>query len=315
MRFPQLRQRADRVRGIPLEVVLACRGASRDAYDKAQWHTEQGPISLTGQKFRNWRRGTGGGGAIDLVMHLAGLDYPRAVLWLETHFGMAVSGERTWGHSSRPQGKLGPDAERNGPTREGRPGEIGAQGESRPLRLPERDDRQLERVRQYLVRQRGLSPGWLEPLIAASRLYADRRGNAVFLLLGRGQQPVGAELRGTGTRVWRGMAPGTRKDRGCFWTGAADALGVVLCESAIDAISCGGLIPDALCISTSGARPNPAWLEALIRRGYVIYCGFDTDEVGEAMAQAMIRLHPCVRRLRPPAHDWNDVLTSRPRIL
>jgi hypothetical protein len=107
------------------------------------------------------------------------------------------------------------------------------------------------------------------------------------------------------------MAPGTRKDRGCFWTGAADALGVVLCESAIDAISCGGLIPDALCISTSGARSNPGWLRDLIRRGYVIYCGFDTDDVGEAMAQAMIRLHPCIRRLRPPAHDWNDVLTSR----
>jgi hypothetical protein len=314
MRYHQLRQRADRVREIPLEAVLACRGAWRDAHDKAAWHTEQGPISVTGQKFTNWHRHTGGGKAIDLVMHLAELDFADAVVWLETHFGPAVSQERTGGHSSIPRGKGMEDAQRSDPTREGRPGEAVEHAESRSLRLPARDDRQLQRVRQYLMRQRSLPRGCLEPLIAAGKLYADRRGNAVFLLLGRGQQPVGAELRGTGPRVWRGMAPGTRKDRGCFWSGSADAGGAVLCESAIDAISCSLLFHDAICISTSGARPDPGWMEALIRRGYVIYCGFDTDEVGEAMAQAMMRLHPRVRRLRPPAHDWNDVLTSRRRV-
>lgn len=310
MRYHPLRQRADRVREIPLEAVLACRGAWRDAHDKASWHTEQGPISVTGQKFMNWRRGTVGGKAIDLVMHLAEVDFADAVAWLETHFGRAISQERIGEPYSRPRGTGVEDAQRCAPTREGRADEAVEHAAARPLRLPARDDRQLPRVRQYLMRQRGLPRGCLEPLIAAGRLYADRRGNAVFLLLGRGQQPVGAELRGTGPRVWRGMAPGTRKDRGCFWTGSADVRGAVLCESAIDAISCSVLIPDALCISTSGARPNPGWMEALLRRGYVIYCGFDTDEVGEAMAQAMMRLHPRVRRLRPPAHDWNDVLTS-----
>ena len=42
--------------------------------------------------------------------------------------------------------------------------------------------------------------------------------NTVFLLVvGKAQLPVGAELRGTGPRVWREMAPGTRKDWGYFW--------------------------------------------------------------------------------------------------
>lgn len=182
------------------------------------------------------------------------------------------------------------------------------------MRLPMRDDRQLDRMRQYLVNQRGLAPRWLNPLIDAGRLYADPRGNAVFLLLGKGQRVVGAELRGTGTRSWRGMAPGSQKDRGFFWIGAPDARAVVLCESAIDAISCWALFPQQICISTSGARANPGWLGALWRRGYVIYCGFDADLVGDAMAQAMIRLHPTVKRLRPWAHDWNDLLVSRPQL-
>jgi hypothetical protein len=69
--------------------------------------------------------------------------------------------------------------------------------------------------------------------------------------------------------------------------------------------------PDWLCVSTSGVRANPAWLPALITRGYEIHCGFDADLPGDAAANRMISLHPAVKRLRPSAHDWNDELTSR----
>ena len=300
------RGRADHVRPIPLEAVLARRGATKDLRDKSRWHTEQGAISVTGQKFMNWCWDEGGGGAIDLVMHLAGLDFRGAVVWLENHFGISPSGEHSWvrpGLDSRAE-----DAA-SGWTPRGAAGNA----EPRPVRLPQRDDAQLDRMRQYLVDQRGLAPCQLKLLIDAGRLYADRWGNAVFLLLGKDQRVVGAELRGTGPRLWRGMAPGSQKNRGFFWIGGPDANGAVLCESAIDAISCWTLFPEQICISTSGARSNPGWLGALLRRGFVIYCGFDADSVGDAMAQAMIRLHPGVQRLRPWAHDWNDLLVSRRR--
>ncbi len=65
------RRRADAVRGVPLEAVLQLRAAVRDRHDRAKWHTEQGSLSITGSKFTNWQRAHGGGGAIDLVMHLA----------------------------------------------------------------------------------------------------------------------------------------------------------------------------------------------------------------------------------------------------
>ena len=36
------------------------------------------------------------------------------------------------------------------------------------------------------------------------------------MLAGKPTRAIGAELRGTGNRVWRGLAPGTRKDAGYF---------------------------------------------------------------------------------------------------
>ena len=179
--------------------------------------------------------------------------------------------------------------------------------------LPVREERMLSRVLEYLTQRRQLAAKLLEPLLESDKLYADHRANAVFLLVAdKAQRPVGAELRGTGPRVWRGMAPGTCKDSGYFWVGAPGSQELVLCESAIDAISCCQIHPGRICISTAGARANPRWLRGLIAHGYQIYCGFDTDQAGQDAAARMMTLHPVVQRLRPPAHDGNDALRSHP---
>jgi hypothetical protein len=293
MTWDDLRRRAAVVREVPLEAVLLLRGAERDRHDKSKWHSERGPLSVTGKKFTNWHTHQGGGGAIDLVMHLAKADYRTAVVWLEGclgvgHVAVGVPSQRTPPHDRRAGGR---------PT---------------SLQLPTRDDRWLDRVTQYLTRRRRLRSALIEPLLQSGKLYADSRGNAVFLLLaGKAQRPVGAELRGTGPRVWRGMAPGTRKDGGYFWIGTQGMRHIVLCESAIDALSCFQMRPERICISTSGVRANPLWLRGLIARGYEIHCGFDADAPGDAAAERMMALHPTVQRLRPPAHDWNDALASR----
>jgi hypothetical protein len=291
MNFDQFRQRAAALRALPLETVLLFRGAVRDQRDRRKWHTEQGPLSVSGPKFMNWHAGQGGGGAIDLVMHLAGLDFRAAVTWLQQHLaaGTPASGE---------------------PITHAPLKACTATEASAGLRLPPPDERMLGRVRQYLTGHRGLAASLIEPLIQSGRLYADQRGNAVFLLVtGKAQRPVGAELRGTGPRVWRGMAPGTRKDLGYFWIGTQGSREIVLCESAIDALSCFQMAPQRICISTSGVRADPPWLDALLARGYELYCGFDADGPGDAMAANMMALYPAVSRLRPPAHDWNDALT------
>jgi hypothetical protein len=288
------RRRADVVRQVPLETVLLWRGAARDPHDRCKWHTEQGPLSIRGPKFSNWWTEQGGGGAIDLVMHLAGVDFRAAVTWLEQQ--LAVGPVTAGGATPLSAGQARASLAANGP---------GA------LRLPVPDEWQLGRVRHYLTQRRRLDAGLLDALWMAGKFYADQRGNAVFLLVaGREQRPVGAELRGTGSRVWRGLAPGTRKDEGFFWIGTTAAHDIVLCESAIDAISCFQLDPRRICISTAGVRTNPRWLPALLARGYRVHCGFDTDDAGEEAATRIITWCPPVHRLGPPAHDWNDALTS-----
>jgi len=279
-----IRQRADRLRAVPLQSVLRLWGARPDRYDKSKWHTPRGTLSVNGAKFIAWNHGGGGGGAIDLVIHLGNDGFKEALDWLHQHF------------PSQPLPQPDPSPSRSA------------------LKLPSPDPRQLGRVKHYLITERALDSELIDPLIQAGNLYADRRANAVFLLLGECATSVGAELRGTTARQWRGMAPGSRKNLGYFsipsLTAAQDPPPIILCESAIDAISCFLIHPNHRCISTSGARPNPSWLPPLINLGYRVYCGFDADDTGETMAHAMIAFHPSVQRLRPDRHDWNDLLKS-----
>jgi hypothetical protein len=271
------RDRLRQLRAIPLESVLVASAAQRDPHDKAKWHTPKGPISITGMKFMNWNQGHGGGGAIDLAMHLIGLDFKAAVDWLRRCFSI--------------------------------PDYFPPPSTPRSLILPLPDRRKLHTV-QYYLRARAVTAALIDALVDAGTLYADSRANAVFLL-GKENKPVGAELRGTGSSRWRGMAPGSQKDLGYFSVDAPHPMMIVLCESAIDAMSCFLLHPASICVSTSGARSNPHWLPPLLSLRFPVYCGFDADPTGDAMAAEMIRLYPQVRRLRPSQqHDWNDVLIS-----
>jgi len=55
----------------------------RQSHDTARWHASVAgldyEILCTGPRFLDTRANRGGGGAIDLVMHLLGLDFKRAV--------------------------------------------------------------------------------------------------------------------------------------------------------------------------------------------------------------------------------------------
>ena len=281
MNFQRMREQADRARSIPLPSVLLAVDAKPDPDDKVRWHTTQGVISVTGCKFMNWKRNTGGGGAIDLVIHLYGLDFKSAVAWLCGHFPDCT-------HAEPPCAAPKPN-----------------------LKLPVPEPRRLSAVRHYLISERQIDPALIEHLIQAGDLYADQHANAVFMLRGKHNAPVGAELRGTGHYTWRGMAPGSQKNLGYFSIRSADVEGIILCESAIDALSCFTIHPGHWCISTAGARPNPSWLPPLIRHGRTVSCGFDADPTGEAMAEAMIERYPTIKRLRPPMHDWNDLLNAQ----
>lgn len=278
---PDWRARAERLRAFPLQRILALSGARPDPRDPCKWRTARGVLSVRGAKFFNWRRGQGGGGAIDLVIHLHQLSFHDALLWLEQH-----AAPSTHGPSPRPP-----------------PSPL-------PPRLPAPAPARFHAVRSYLAQQRALPLALIDALARSGDLYADARANAVFLLRDTSGRPVGAELRGTGPVPWRGMAPGSRKDLGFFSFPPIPRPEAVLCESAIDALSCHLLHPQRRALSTAGARPNPAWIPQLLDQGCRLHCGFDLDSTGQAMAQALTALHPSIDLFPPPLHDWNDALRA-----
>jgi len=279
-RFESVRKQATFVRDIELRRVLERTGAVMDKKDPAKWHTGQGTLSVNGQKFFNWTENAGGGGAIDLIIHLHQVNLIKAVAWLAENFAsnevQLLDDVKILTH--------------------------------KPLVLPLSNPRRLPRIIHYLTSERCLPKALVQSLIETGNLYADGRANAVFLLLGKGKAVVGAEIRGTTNKPWHALASGSKKDSGFFYIKSDASKQVVICESAIDALSYYSLNPDCIAISTAGAHPNPPWLSSLIKRGYTVFCGYDADKTGDLMAKQMIALYPIIERIRPVKHDWNDVL-------
>ena len=284
--FESVRKKVTFVRDIGLCQVLKQVGARRDKNDPTKWHTMQGILSVNGQKFFNWTKNKGGGGAIDLMLHLHPIDFNQAVSWLDKHYAspdtQRVNEEKPFTHTLHT-----------------------------PLILPKSHPKYLPQIIRYLTSNRCLPQALIQPLIDAGNLYADDKSNAVFLLLGKEKIVVGAEIRGTTNKIWHALAPGSKKNLGFFYIKSDTSKLVVLCESAIDALSYYSLNPDCIAISTAGAHPNPPWLSTLIKRGYRVFCGFDADKTGDLMAKQMTALYPVIERLRPEKHDWNDVLKLR----
>jgi hypothetical protein len=277
--FEDIKNMADKVRSCDLPSILIRHGCKRYPRDKTKWKTPVGILSVNGQKFMNWTTGTGGGGAIDLIIALQGLLFKDAVLWLYNN---------------------------------SMPCSVHASGlcQRHSFVLPVKNDGTLSRVIHYLTEQRRIPSKLIDTLIQSGKLYADNRANAVFLLLGKKKTVVGAELRGTGKYRWRGMAKGSRKNQGCFYLIGSSHKKLILCESAIDAASCFVLNPEYTAVSTSGAAADPGWLKNLVKKKFEIYCGFDRDQAGTLMAQRMMRLYPSIKRFQPLDHDWNDALRN-----
>lgn len=282
-----MKKRADCARSISLKDVLSRVGAKKDKRDRSKWHTPAGTISMIGQKFFNWTENTGGGGAIDLVMCIHGFNFHQALKWLENNFNCSNTV----------------------------PVQINRAVPHPQFIPPKRDPSKMSQAVQYLNNQRCISDKTIKALIKSGRFYADYRQNAVFVLLGKENKAVGAELIGTTSVRWRGMARGTKKNQGCFYFKVGAPNHIVICESAIDAISYCSLYKNCMALSTSGVNSEPAWLPGLLKQSIPVYCGFDNDEVGEQMAKLMIKKHTAIQRLKPNKKDWNEDLKSPAHLL
>ena len=275
-------------RDIPLDRIAIALGYRRDPTDRSRFKRDGSVISINGPKFFDHLRGTGGGGAIDLVIHANGCRFQDALRFLGGHAGQGVA-------DAIPAG-------------------------DRRFRPPRPCRHAWPGVRDALVRQRALHAEVLEACRRRGLIYADDRRNAVFICRNAEGRPTGAEILGTRERPdgrrFRGMATGSRKARGGFWLPCdrnRPAL-VILTESAVDALSARSLrIPGtrergAVVVSTAGiASAVPPWIEEW--KPHRIICAYDADSAGDHAAQRLQISDLRVTRQRPRgAKDWNEIL-------
>ena len=261
------------LRNTPLAPLLERLGAEPDPKDKHNWRTPAGRITVTGPKFFNHDEGTGGGGAIDLVMHILQVDFREAVRFL---------------------GGV-PSTPRQLPTvlPSGTPG-------SRSL-VPFPVQENWIHVRDYLTRVRKISGPLVDSLHREGTLYADKYRNAVFL----SESGKGAELRGTGSVSFHGY----RGEKAPFRLSGVGA-DLFFVESAIDAMSLRDLgFPGAI-LSFGGCAKGliQHYGREAREKGLKVLGGFDSDRAGESFFEALREAVPDAGRILPKGKDWNEEL-------
>ena len=303
-------------RQLDLRDTIQTLGGAHDRYDTHKWRVNDEHISINGERFYNHDQQKGGGGSIDLVMHVTGYNFKQAVAYLNHEAGPELAVAAAANHGAR--------------ERTTQAQEIVDRGERAPFMQPARDEDRWPQVRAYLVEQRGIPHGMIDELHERGTIYADGRANAVFLRTDAEGQAVGASLRGTlpGSE-FQGLAYGSRRDEGhfSFTVGTSERYAAPqyhITESPIDALSRAALIQRAgesgeyVFLSNDGHGDLPKrQIDEGLARGALVHCGFDNDAGGAKLWAQVKEAYPRVEaivRERPPAgaKDWNDALRAAP---
>ena len=285
------------VRDLPLKDVAYELGLESDPSDQHKWQNEHHIINITGSKFYDWKEMKGGGGAIDLVMHVNQCDYKQSVAWLNDRLGESATIDAVT-YKTREIIKTEPVREFTPP-------------------VPEQD--KWQRVKEYLTRTRKLPSGLVDRLHEQGLIYADYNQNAVFIRRSIDEDKItGALLRGTvgEDNKFKGLAKGSKRKEGWFYFTKGEqeidpVRRVVLVESPIDAMSLAVLertdSVKTLYLSTDGAGQIPI---EYLKEVKDVVIAYDNDEPGNLMAQKTREKLPNSVRVLPKAVDWNKQLVN-----
>jgi hypothetical protein len=288
---------ANKVRDLPLFDVAYELGLEQDPKDKHKWLGEHHTINITGSKFYDWKEMKGGGGAIDLVMHVNQCDYKQSVAWLNDRFGESAATEAVT-YKTREIIQTEPVLEFTPP-------------------VPELDKWQA--VRKYLTRNRKLPSGLVDRLHERGLIYADKNQNVVFIRRSLDEEKItGASLRGTvgEDNKFKGLAKGSKRQEGWFHFTKGEQSSdpvrrVVLVESPIDAMSLAVLertdSVKTLYLSTDGAGQIPTEYLKQIKE---VVVAFDRDRTGQEMTKAVQLQLPNAVCKTPSSIDWNRDLVN-----
>jgi len=283
-----------KLRLIPLAQVACELGLDPDWQGNHKWRNEAHQINITGEKFYDWQRMKGGGGAIALVMHVEDCNFTEALDWLGDRFGAA--------------GTLQMVTQ-----------QVAEQVESKQQKQflpPVPQEENWGRVREELTQKRKLPSALIDQLHRDGLLYANEGNNAVFLRRNWNGTVTGATLYGTSDV--HGLATGTRRSQGWFYTvfGGDDkdrVEQVVLVEGAIQGLAYQVLHPHrvrTMVLSADGMGYLP-WEE--LRAVEKVEIALNRDANGDEMAQWLQSELPKAERLLPINQNWHEDLQQQMR--
>ncbi|MFT3831344.1 MAG: MobV family relaxase [Opitutaceae bacterium] len=297
--------RTEAARDVPLSLVaeqyFQTPGQKEGSSDV--WEAPDHKLVITGAKFYDHKpsQQTGGGGAIDLVMHLWGVRFGTALEIIE---GLAPGLSR-----GAAQVFALTHSKSVTPRRE----DFATLRERWAKAAPDK----LQNAVRYLTEVRGIPAAVVEAVIDRGDLWANRHGSCVFAHRDRDRVIRGCTVRESNFAPKQKPFKQTIGDKVSAWFSAGGdwrSRELVLVESPIDALSFAGLrhSPDAQVISTAGSADVSQLIEAAQSEGRRICLGFDADEAGARFAQRVAALCASVpKTFTPLGKDWNEELLLR----
>ena len=300
-------QQATLLRELALEDVAWQLGLDRDHSQSNRWRGHGHIINIDKSKFYDFAPGyqKGGGGAIDLVMHVNDCDFKKAIAWLSDRFGESGAIRAAIAQTKQEVIK------------------IAQQQSIQEFTPPAEDESQWLGVHSYLTRKRGLPENLVTALFESRLVYADERKNAVFGMRSLSGEVMGAFVRGTvgEDNTFMGYAKGTKRSESWFYIRLGGEVSdeierVILCKSPIDTLSVAALEmenrvgePSERTMYMAVDSPQSLPLEFLrtIKR---IGVTFDRDDLGNKAARAVKDLLPQAQIIMPDESDWNQQLLA-----
>ncbi|NJM23733.1 MAG: DUF3991 domain-containing protein, partial [Richelia sp. SM1_7_0] len=308
------KQQADKLRDLPLEEVAWNLGLDKADIGENRWKGLERVININGSKWYDFTEEKGGGGAIDLVMHVNNFNFRSSVAWLHEQFGEEGMLRASKALIEKQVTKIALEV----------PAPV--------FKPPTPNESKWLSVQDYLVQKRGLPENFVIGLKQKAWLYADDQQNAVFtmreLTVKEGTQYTNAEttlkgafLRGTRgeNNSFMGYALNSKRREGWFYFHLGGKPGdeiqkVVLCKSPIEALSCA-----SIGVSERGGMPSERTMYMAVdstkslpleflREVRAITAAYDNDDAGCSTAQAIKELLPQTTIAHPKAEDWNAEL-------
>lgn len=167
-----------------------------------------------------------------------------------------------------------------------------------------------KRVIAYLCKRRGLDSSIVFSLIKSGKLWQDSHGNCNFVIADWNEQPIGAEIVGTGDTRYKQTT--AHSGYGFHLICGDEPDTAMYFESAIDLLSCYQIHKDKLThhILVSMGGLNNSVIEELckVRPQLTHWLCVDNDPAGDNFIRDMQRTMP-VKVFRPPTgKDWNEYL-------